>query len=89
MAEKKEKQYVSDDAQLMAEWDFEKNSRLGFDPTKTTRGCSKKVWWKCKKEHSWEARVVKRTQGQCCPICREKKFCLAIFQNEKLKEKIK
>ena len=28
MAEKKEKRYVSDNAQLMAEWDWEKNKEL-------------------------------------------------------------
>jgi hypothetical protein len=31
MAEKKEKQYVSDNAQLMAEWDWEKNNKLNYD----------------------------------------------------------
>ena len=35
MAEKKEKQYVSDNAQLMAEWDWEKNNELGLDPART------------------------------------------------------
>lgn len=31
MAEKKAKQYVSDNAQLMAEWDWEKNNKLNYD----------------------------------------------------------
>ena len=31
MADKKEKQYVSDNAQLMAEWDWEKNNKLNYD----------------------------------------------------------
>ena len=34
MAEKKEKRYVSDNAQLMAEWDWEKNDKLNIS------GCS-------------------------------------------------
>ena len=31
MSEKKAKQYVSDNAQLMAEWDWEKNNKLNYD----------------------------------------------------------
>ena len=31
MAEKKEKRYVSDNAQLMTEWDWEKNNKLNYD----------------------------------------------------------
>jgi hypothetical protein len=31
MSEKKEKQYVSDNAQLMAEWDWKKNNKLNYD----------------------------------------------------------
>ena len=37
MAEKKEKKYVSDNAQLMAEWDWEKNSTFGHLPIYTIR----------------------------------------------------
>ena len=37
MAEKKEKQYVSDNAQLMAEWDWEKNNELGYNPNQMLR----------------------------------------------------
>jgi hypothetical protein len=42
MAEKNEKRYVSDNAQLMAEWDWEKNAALGFEPQKLTCGSTKK-----------------------------------------------
>ena len=71
MAEKKEKQYVSDNAQLMAEWDWEKNKKLGIEPTKLTGGSSKqKVWWKCAQcGHSWAAKPLSRTYGTGCPIC--------------------
>ena len=47
MAEKKEKQYVSDNARLMAEWDWEKNNELGLSPQTLTLGSGKKAWWKC------------------------------------------
>ena len=43
--EKKEKQYVSDNAQLVAEWDWEKNNKIGLDPYQLTYGSGKKAWW--------------------------------------------
>ena len=69
MAEKKEKRYVSDNAQLMAEWDWEKNSELGFDPTQLTCGSHTKIWWIGKCGHHWMTSVKARTKGTACPIC--------------------
>ena len=69
MAEKKEKQYVSDNARLMAEWDWEKNNKLGFYPDKITCGSGKKAWWKCGKGHEWEAIIDNRNNGIGCPYC--------------------
>lgn len=69
MAEKKEKQYVSDDAQLMAEWNWEQNNTCKFDPRLLTVGSSKKVWWKCSKGHEWQARVDHINKGHGCPYC--------------------
>ncbi|MBR2384854.1 MAG: zinc-ribbon domain-containing protein [Clostridia bacterium] len=69
MAEKKEKQYVSDNAQLMAEWDWEKNNELGFDPNKLTCGSEIKIWWKCKLGHSFEKQINKMCENLSCPLC--------------------
>ena len=69
MAEKKEKQYVSDNAQLMAEWNWEKNNELNFAPNTLTLGSGKKVWWKCGKGHEWQARIDSRNNGNGCPYC--------------------
>ena len=69
MAEKKEKQYVSDNARLMAEWDWEKNREFGFDPSQLTYGSNKKVWWKCLQGHRWEAIIHHRIEGTQCPFC--------------------
>ena len=55
---------------LLLEWDFEKNSIL---PTKVSAGMEKKVWWKCKEGHSWEAVVGSRTKGVGCPYCAGRK----------------
>ena len=30
---------------------------------------NKKVWWKCKKGHEWQATVHNRNNGNACPIC--------------------
>ena len=69
MAEKKEKRYVSDNAQLMAEWNWEKNTELNFDPSQLTLGSNKKVWWKCSKGHEWQSTINNRNIGQGCPYC--------------------
>jgi len=37
-----EKKYVIDNAELMAEWNWEKNDKLGFDPKTLTLGSRKK-----------------------------------------------
>ena len=67
MAEKKEKQYVSDNAQLMAEWDWEKNS--AFNPAHLTCGSNVKVWWRCHQAHEWQAKINSRNRGSGCPYC--------------------
>ena len=52
---------------LAAEWDTEKN---GVGPTSVTFGSEKKVWWKCKLGHSWQASPNNRTsQHTGCPFC--------------------
>ena len=69
MAEKKEKRYVSDNAQLMAEWNWGKNNELHFDPEVLTVGSGVKVWWKCRKGHEWQATIANRNRGKGCPYC--------------------
>ena len=71
MAEKKEKRYVSDNAQLMAEWNWEKNTNIS--PLQLTFSSGKKVWWKCSKGHEWQARIADRNSGCGCPYCAGRK----------------
>ena len=73
MAEKREKRYVSDNAQLMAEWNWEKNNELNFEPETLTLGSSKKVWWMCSKGHEWQTSISHRNNGRRCPYCAGKK----------------
>ncbi len=69
MAEKKEKRYVSDNVQLMAEWNWEKNNELNFNPEILTIGSHKKTWWKCSQGHEWQAIIDNRNKENGCPYC--------------------
>ena len=70
MADKNEKKYVIDNAQLMAEWDWVKNNELGLDPNLITHCSNKKAWWKCQLGHSWQDTASNRTQRNTgCPYC--------------------
>ena len=70
-----EKKYLSDNALLMAEWDYWKNTANGLDPVHLVEGSNKRAWWKCNTcQHEWEAQIQKRAiRGQGCPICGRKK----------------
>ncbi len=66
-----EKKYVIDNAELMAEWNWEKNAE--FNPNQLTHGSHKKVWWKCIKGHEWQATIVDRNNRHGCPYCSNKR----------------
>lgn len=51
-------------------WDYEKNDVL---PSGVMKGQHKKVWWKCKQNHSWKASIYHVTGGRGCPICRRER----------------
>ncbi len=53
--------------ELVKSWDFSKNNDI--DIRKVSKGSEKKVWWKCKKGHSWLAAIYSRSSGVGCPIC--------------------
>lgn len=48
-------------------WDSEKNGSSG--PEDVVCGSDRKVWWKCKKGHEWQASVASRCSGTGCPFC--------------------
>ena len=68
-----EKEYISDNAALLAEWDWDRNTAIGRFPETTSRGVDKKVYWKCALGHRWEATPGNRWQGQGCPFCAGKR----------------
>lgn len=58
--------------EIAAEWNYEKNGDL--TPSQIARASGKEVWWKCKKGHEYQMRVLNRTaQGQGCPYCSGKR----------------
>jgi hypothetical protein len=54
--------------ELLNEWDFKKNT---IKPTEVSYGSHKKIWWKCKLNHSWIMSPNNRTSmpNQGCPYC--------------------
>ena len=52
---------------LTEEWDYEKNKEL--TPVAVMPNSDKKVWWKCKKGHEWQAVIKSRSKGHRCPYC--------------------
>ena len=52
---------------IAADWDYEKNG--GLKPSDVTALSGRKVWWKCKRGHSWAARIQDRSKNCGCPFC--------------------
>ena len=52
---------------IVSEWNHEKNGDL--QPEDFVAGSNRKIWWRCKKGHEWQAMIVDRHNGQGCPIC--------------------
>jgi hypothetical protein len=55
---------------IAAQWDASKNKEL--TAKQVMPGANVKVWWLCKREHSWQASVLSRTLGALCPRCNGK-----------------
>jgi hypothetical protein len=61
--------------ELLKEWDYQKN--IFFSPETITYGSNKKVWWKCKNHHEWEAIINSRSRDKRgCPYCTNQKICI-------------
>lgn len=52
---------------LLKEWNYEKNKKI---PSTYLAKSNKKVWWKCRYGHEWQASIVNRVKGRNCPICK-------------------
>ena len=84
---KKEKKYINDYAQLMTEWDWDRNNDIGLNPQTLTYGSGVKAYWICSKcGNSWLASITHRTHGRDCPKCKNMKLSdsRSIPRNNKL-----
>lgn len=58
----------SGQSQLLEQWDTQRN--LPLTPDLVTYGSKRKVWWRCKQGHTWQASICTRTgNGTGCPVC--------------------
>lgn len=63
-----ENSFLSFYPEASKEWDYEKNGELL--PSMFTPGSQIKIWWKCKKNHSFKQSLYHRgARGQGCPKC--------------------
>ena len=62
--------------ELLLEWDYDKNSKLGLDPYTVCASSGKKVWWRFPYDDpktgkhfdfEWEAIIANRAKGVGCP----------------------
>ena len=60
--------------ELAKEWHTTKNG--GLSPSMVTPSSHRKVWWKCKKGHEWQATIAHRSSGRNCPICSNRKVLI-------------
>ena len=69
------KEYIIDNPDLMAEWDWEKNDAIFLDPKSLIISSKKKAQWICKKGHTWTTTIAYRSIGGTnCPYCANKKI---------------
>lgn len=64
----KEKSLLALYPEIAKEWRYRENRPLR--PENVAAHSHKKVWWKCEKNHKWQATISSRTRGHNgCPIC--------------------
>ena len=61
--------FISENVEVMNEWNWSKNTQLGYDPNQMKTRSNKKVWWVCENGHEWQETIDKRTMGRKCPYC--------------------
>ena len=59
--------------EILQQWDYEKNEKL---PSEYVPHTDKKVWWICKKNHSYLMKLCEKTKNKPfgCPICSNKQL---------------
>lgn len=71
----KHKSLAEERPDLLKEWDYEENDKLGIYPDKVAVFSNKKVWWKCNKcNYKWNVSISHRAGGTNCPVCAGRKI---------------
>jgi DNA-directed RNA polymerase subunit RPC12/RpoP len=70
----KGKNLLINNPRLAKEWHPTKNAPL--TPKDVTPNSNKKAWWRCSKDHEWEATVNNRNHGKGCPYCSGQMVCI-------------
>ena len=59
--------------EILAEWDYTKNT---IKPSEVMYGSSKKIWWRCSLNHSYETSLNNKSKGKGCPYCSNKRVMI-------------
>ena len=85
----KHKSLAEENPNLLKEWDYEKNNEIGIYPDKVTACSGRKVWWKCKRGHEWQAGIGNRNRlKQGCPECAKRNRWITRRNNRKKQERL-
>lgn len=66
------KDSVASNKKLLAEWHPERNAPL--KPEQVHLRSAMKLWWRCAKNHEWDATPDKRSTGRNCPYCSNRRL---------------
>lgn len=75
---------VLNNKKIIEYWNYKKNKNI--KPSMLSRSSGKKVWWKCKKGHSFEATIHSMDNGLFCPVCKKIEYEKVGFKKEELKK---
>lgn len=62
--------FATEHPELLSEWDYERNEKA---PSEYACFTSEKVWWICKRGHSFKAAIGDRSRGRGCAKCSEER----------------
>ena len=68
--------WCKSNSDLLKEWDHKKNSKLKIIPNNISYGSAKKVYWICKRGHSYRESVYNRLHGRGCPYCSNRRILM-------------
>ena len=73
--------YVSENNDLMLDWDWKKNDAIGLDPTVLKCGSNKTAFWKCHIcGREYTTRIERKFHGAACRMCLVKERAKARYE---------